>query len=104
MANRSRFVPLFILSAMITMCPAMVLFGVAVSPTSFGPAKGSLLAIVLILIVLLTILAVSGLWSDLIRGTTEQAHRWRDISVLATIGAGILVGVLAAAIIDGLFF
>lgn len=103
MTNRSRFIPLFILSAMITICPAMALFGVAVSPTSFALARGSLLAMALVLIGLLVILVISGLWDDLIRGTTEQANGMRDVRVFATIGGGILAGVLAAVIIGGLF-
>jgi hypothetical protein len=104
MTDRSRFIPLFILSTMITICPATVLFGMAVFPTSSVPAQGGLLAIVLVLIGLLTILVVSGLWGDLIRGTTEQANGMRDVRVVATIGSGILAGVLIAITIGGLYF
>jgi hypothetical protein len=103
MTDRSRFIPLFILSAMITMCPATVLFGMTVFPTPSAATQGSLLATVLVLIGLVAVLVVSGLWSDLIRGTTEQANGMRDVRVVATIGGGILAGVLAAVIIGGLF-
>jgi hypothetical protein len=72
MTSRSRFIPLSILATMITICPATVLFGMTLFPTSSAATQGSLLATALVLIGLLAILAVSGLWNDLIRGTTEQ--------------------------------
>jgi threonine/homoserine/homoserine lactone efflux protein len=104
MTDRSRFIPLFILSAMITICPATVLFGMTVFPTSSAPTRGSLLLIVLVLISLLTILIISGLWGDLIRGTTERPDGMRDVRVLATIGGGILAGVLMAITVGGFCF
>jgi hypothetical protein len=104
MTDRSRFIPLFILSTMIAICPATVLFGMTVFPTSSAATQGSLLATVLVLIGLLAVLVVSGLWSDLIRGTTEQANGMRDVRVVATIGGGILAGVLIAITIGGLCF
>jgi hypothetical protein len=104
MTNRSRFIPLFILSVMITICPATVLFGMAVFPTSSASTQGSLLATVLVLIGLLAILVVSGLWNDLIRGTTEQTSGIRDVRVLATIAGGIFAGMLMAITIGGLCF
>jgi hypothetical protein len=89
---------------MLTICPATVLFGMTVFPTSFASTQGSLLATVLVLLGLLAILVVSGLWSDLIRGTTEQANGMRDVRVLATIASGILAGVLMAITVGGLCF
>jgi hypothetical protein len=104
MTSRSRFIPLFILSVMITICPATVLFGIAVFPTPSAATQGSLLATVLVLIGLLAILVVSGLWNDLIHGTTDQVSGMRDVRVLATIAGGIVAGVLMAITVGGLCF
>lgn len=83
MTSRSRFIPLFILSAMITICPTTVLFGMAVFSTSSAATQG-------------------GLWNDLIRGTTEQTSGMRDVRILATIAGGIMAGVLMAITVGGL--
>jgi hypothetical protein len=99
MTDRSRFIPLFILSAILAICPAFALLEAIALPKASAPAWGSLLVIALILIGLLTIFAVSGLWSDLIRGTTEQVNGLRDIHVLTTIAGGVLTAVIISALL-----